>query len=163
MSEYPRPIETPDVIAKLAENVGGTITGCAALPDGSGFATMSMPLSKTHWIYQKGTDGFSQPPPMPFRVGVGQQIDVAMTREEFSRRIWDAAKYAVRGATMHGAEMDFDPDALCQNMVVGMLGYWTADGLSGDAWANPRVPYEPPAVDAVDPHATSTGNPPTRE
>ena len=43
-----------------------------------------------------------------------------------------AIKYAIRGATMCGQEMDFDPDAMVQNMIVGLLGYWTADGLSSD-------------------------------
>jgi hypothetical protein len=38
---------------------------------------------------------------------------------------------------MHGQEMDFDPDALCQNLVVGLLGYHTPDGLTSDTWANP--------------------------
>jgi hypothetical protein len=118
--------------------------GVTVLPDGSAFAVVSFPLPKTHWIYQKGADGFSTPPPMPFRVGVNQSVAVSLTREEFAQRIWDAAKYAIKGATMHGAETDFDPDALCQNLVVGMLGYWTADGLSGDAWANP-----PQSADAV--------------
>jgi hypothetical protein len=77
-----------------------------------------------------------------------------MTREQLRVALWDAGKYAVRSATMNGAEMDFDPDALCQNLVVGMLGYFTEDGLSGDAWANPSTPWEaPPADPAVDPHA----------
>ena len=31
---------------------------------------------------------------------------------------------------MSGLDDDFDPDALVQNMVVGMLGYWTYDGFS---------------------------------
>ena len=49
-----------------------------------------------------------------------------------------AGKYAVRCATMNGKEMDFDPDALLQNLVVGFLGYFTEDGLDHeDDWANP--------------------------
>ena len=39
---------------------------------------------------------------------------------------------------MNGKEMDFDPGALLQNLVVGMLGYWTENGLSSDEWANPK-------------------------
>ncbi len=159
--DYPKPIPAPDVVQQIATAAGGTITECAVLPDGSGFALMSMPLRKDHWIYQKGADGVSQPPPMPFRMGVDEYVTVAifpnkgfpdrsarMTRKEFAQRICEAGKHAVRGATMHGAEMDFDPDALLQNLIVGMLGYWTADGLSGDAWANPPHAQRP-AADAV--------------
>jgi hypothetical protein len=60
-----------------------------------------------------------------------------MSREEFAAKIREAGRYAVRSATMNGKDMDFDPDALVQNLVVGMLGYWTNDGLSSDDWANP--------------------------
>lgn len=88
-------------------------------------------LPKDHWIYQKGPDGFDLPPPMVFRMASGY------SRQQAAQKIWEAAKYAVRGATMHGTAMDFDPDALCQNLVVGMLGYHTEDGLTDDAWANP--------------------------
>lgn len=47
-------------------------------------------------------------------------------------------KYAVRASTMNGREMDFDPDAMLQNLVVGMLGYWTETGLSSDEFDNPK-------------------------
>ena len=39
-------------VEEIAEAVGGTITEVGRLPDGSGFALMSMPLKKTHWIYR---------------------------------------------------------------------------------------------------------------
>jgi hypothetical protein len=119
------------LIEELAAAVGGKIESAARLPDDSGFAIMSMPLSKDHWIYQRGPDGFSFPPPMVFRMASG------LARQQAAQKIWEAAKYAIRGATMHGSEMDFDPDALCQNLVVGLLGYHTEDGLTDDAWANP--------------------------
>jgi hypothetical protein len=44
-----------------------------------------------------------------------------------------AGKYAVRSATLKGTVMDFDPDALIQNLIVGFLGYYTKDGL----WTHP--------------------------
>ncbi len=149
-NDWPKSIDPPDMIQEIAQAAGGTINECVLLPDGSGFATMSMPLAQTHWIYEKGADGFSAPPPMPFRMGSGDHVAIAvfpnegwpdrsarLTRDEFAERIREAAKYAVRGATMHGQEMDVDPDALLQNLIVGLLGYWTVDGLSGDALANP--------------------------
>ncbi|SRR6266404_2015532 len=119
-------------VEQIAEAVGGTITSAGRLPDGSGFATMSMPLPKDHWIYHKNAEGFSFPPPMPFRMSVSSE-----RRQELSAKVREAARYAIRGATMHGAEMDFDPDALIQNLIVGLFGYHTEDGLTDDTWANP--------------------------
>ena len=127
---------TEELVKQLAADLGGEITDMQRLPDGSGFATMSLPLPKDHWL-TANPDDFNVPP-MPFRVGTGQKLSVALTRDEMADRIWLAGKYAVRCATMNGKEMDFDPDALLQNLVVGMLGYWTENGLSSNEWANPK-------------------------
>lgn len=47
---------------------------------------------------------------------------------------------------MNGSEMDFDPDALLDNLVVGFLGYWTRDGFTGIAedavWCDPQQPFD---------------------
>lgn len=93
--------------------------GMIRLPDGSGAFVASFPLPKDHWLYDEGRTE----PPMPMRVGQGAVRDV------LARQIQSAARFAVRAATMNGKEKDFDPDALVQNMVVGLLGYWTEDGL----------------------------------
>ena len=70
--------------------------------------------------------------------------------KDFAEKIRKAGKHAVRCATMRGKEMNFDPDALLQNLVVGMLGYWTEDGLSSDEWANPpRSPRPSPGSPAT--------------
>lgn len=90
------------------------------LPDGSGFTTVSIPLPKNHWIYQSEVDLDS---PAPFRRGTDDP-----ERQAWAQKIIEAARFAIRGATQHGKEMNFDPDALVLNMVVGMLGYWTPDG-----------------------------------
>lgn len=152
------PNDIPEVLQTLADACGGTIKEVSGpLSDGSGFAIMSIPLAKTHWIYDgdKHDWGTSNTPPMPFRLGINDQVSllrqspnsdkpfrmeppIRMTREDFADRIRSAGKYAVRCATMNGTEMDFDPDALLQNLVVGMLGYWSGTGLSGDGWANPE-------------------------
>jgi len=102
------------------------------LPDGSGFFTASFALPKDHWIYKTDADGFTPPPPMPFRMGMDHPM-----REEIRERIIAAAQYAVRASTRCGKETDFDPDAMVQNMIIGMIGYFTSDGLSGDTWGNP--------------------------
>lgn len=119
------------------------------LPDGSAFTVMSIPLPKDHWIYG---DAAFEPPPMVLKMGLRDEMTVGIgnakssrpfpietfTKQEVAEKIRAAGRYAVRSATMKGTEMDFDPDALLQNLVVGFLGYWTEDGLDhDDAWANP--------------------------
>lgn len=140
------PIEALGEIAKAGD---GKINEVGLLPDGSGFATMSFPLRKDHWIYRPDSGEDYDSPPMPFRMGSeetcywGKSADGRSAaeftgdRQAFADKIREAGRYAVRGATMCGKEMDFDPDALLQNLVTGMLGYWTEDGLSSDDWANP--------------------------
>jgi len=121
MSE-PKGVDAPEIIQDLAKMVDGKVDWCAKLPDGSGAATISWALPKDHWLY---TEGYNEPP-MPFQMGTEDP-----RRKEWVEKIRLAAKYAVRCATMNGKEDDFDPDALVQQMVVGMLGYYTVDGLSG--------------------------------
>jgi hypothetical protein len=153
-------MDGPEAVKEIAKQLGGTITEMGALPDGSGFAMMSMPLRKDHWIYgakesetrQVGDDSKCryEPPPMIIRMGAqdemffgvrgnGQvkEMPFILTKEQFAELIRKAGRYAVRAATMKGEEMDFDPDALLQNLVVGFLGYWTENGLSNDEWSNP--------------------------
>jgi hypothetical protein len=102
------------------------------LPDGSGFMIASFPLGKDHWIYEAAHDGFTKPPPMPFRMGYDDP-----RREQFNEWVRAAARYAVQASTMRGESTDFDPDAMVQNFIVGMLGYHTPDGLS-------RAPLDDP-------------------
>lgn len=119
---------TPDDVAKMIEDAGGTVEGGGIHPDGeSGFMTTSFPLPEDHWIYTTNT----MRPPMPLRLGTGDN-----RHAEMKAAIWEASKYAVCCATMNGKEDDFDPDALCQQMVVGLIGYFTPDGL-GEAGENP--------------------------
>jgi hypothetical protein len=120
------------ILQDLADAIGGTIESAAMLPDGSGCATLSMPLPKDHWL-TADQDGFNVPP-MPFLMGEGHP-----DRRDFEQALRAAGRYAVRCATMNGKEEDFDPDALIQNLVVGMLGYHTPNGLSSDEWANPSI------------------------
>lgn len=108
-----------DQVNELAKMVGGTIEEMQRLPDNSGFAVMSMPLPKDHWLTKEGFDE----PPAPFLMGTGNP-----DREEWVKKIRTAAKYAIRAATMNGKTEDFDPDAMVQNFVVGMLGYFTSTG-----------------------------------
>ena len=97
------------------------------LPDGSAFTVVSMPLGRDHWIYQP-----TGAPPMPLRMEAGPD------RERMVAAVWAASRYAVKAATMSGREPDFDPDAMAQSMVVGLIGYHTSDGLTDNAWGNPK-------------------------
>lgn len=119
---------------------GGDV--CVRLPDGSGFMTASLPLPASHWLYRKR----GNVPPMGLRTGTHQTVAVLTTdsggtrvlkRSEAEALIKRAARFAARASTMNGTMEDWDPDALVQNMVIGLLGYQTPDGLSPEAWANP--------------------------
>ncbi len=112
----------PEVLQRLASDCGGTIEEVhGPLPDGSGFATMSLPLPADHWLTAPGDND----PPMPQRVGMDDP-----RRRELVEQVEAAARYAVRATTSNGAVTDFDPDAWVSNMVVGLLGCFTPDGLS---------------------------------
>lgn len=112
---------TPGVLDELAKAVGGTIEEVVELPDGSGFATMNMPLPSDHWLTQPGDNV----PPIPFRMGTDDP-----KRKKWTEGIRAAGRYAVRSATQNGEVKDFDPDALVQSLIVGILGYYTSNGLS---------------------------------
>jgi len=129
----------PEEVTSMIEQAGGNVDAIGALPDGSGFATASFPLPKDHWLTQPGDNV----PPMPMRVGVGTD------RDRLAEQIKVAARYAVRATTMNGSVDDSDPDAWVQNMIIGLLGYWTKDGLSTDRCGNPDVipdPFPPQKV-----------------
>ena len=130
-------------VQEIAKVLDGTIEEVGGpLPDGSGFAVISSALPKTHWLYeQPGDQPYCDEPPMLFRMGTeenfifsigGNKISVylSLTRRELADKIIEAGKYAVRATTDRGKEEDWDPDAWLQNLVVGLLGYWTEDGLS---------------------------------
>lgn len=129
------PVPVPEMVTELADMLEAKIEETGALPDGSGFATLSMELPKDHWLYQS-----NDAPPMPWRIDEGKE------RMLMAEGIRAAAKYAIRAATMSGKDENFDPDAMVQNFIVGMLGYWTEDGLSGDRQFNPEV--TPPLFNA---------------
>ena len=82
------------------------------LPDGSAFVCVSMPLPRAHWIYQVGVWDTDRDSDAPVPVFGRDRVEAVRA----------AAKWAVRAATMNGTEMDFDPDALVQNMVYALCG-----------------------------------------
>ncbi len=126
-----------DTVVGLIEGAGGKVESMGVLPDGSGFATASWPLPDDHWLTAPGDN---HRPPMGLRLGTEHP-----QHRELVAKVRAAGRYAVRCATMNGKEEDFDPDALVQCLIVGLLGYHTPDGLTGDDWANPEP--VPPLVD----------------
>lgn len=96
------------------------------LPDGSGVFTGKFELPKDHWIYQSSGDGSGEPPAY-MRMGTQSPF-----RPVFEKAVRAAVKYAVRASTRCGQDKDFDPDALVQNALIGLFGYFTPDGTAGD-------------------------------
>jgi hypothetical protein len=121
-----------DVLDSLSQKLNGKVDNFGTLPDGSGFATMSLPLPKDHWIYKKEDDDYDAPP-MHFRMGIARPM-----RKEFENAILKAGRWAVKASTLHGKNNDFDPDALVKNIIIGLIGYYTEDGLSDSDFANPN-------------------------
>lgn len=86
------------------------------LPDGSAVGLISLPLPKEHWLYA----------PRQYMPGAEEPVELPPPCVERSAENYERAKlairYAIRGATMCGKEMDFDPDALVQNALYALLG-----------------------------------------
>ncbi len=95
----------------LAAPVQGSVT---VLPDGSAFALASFPLPNDHWLYR----------PHEYMPGAFDPVELPspITTHADRERVTLAVRYAIRGATMCGKEMDFDPDALVQNAVYALCG-----------------------------------------
>lgn len=94
------------------------------LPDGSGFFTGTFPLPKDHWLYAEEDNV----PPMLLQCGTANPY-----RAKIEEAVREGVKYAIRASTMNGQDDDFDPDALVQNAIVGVVGYFTSDGsYAGD-------------------------------
>jgi hypothetical protein len=106
-------------VHSMIEAAGGKVDpgSTMQLPDGSGCFTASFPLPRDHWLYEPTGE-----PPAPWRIGD------SIRRGELADEIKMGARYAVKASTMSGLDDDYDPDALVQNMIVGLLGYWTHDG-----------------------------------
>lgn len=109
-----------DEVRQMIEGAGGKVEEISVpLPDGSGFAIASFPLPEDHWSKHR-----PEPldPPMPFQIGTGPD------RDTIADLIREAGKYAYHATDL--GNPNHDPDAFLQNLVVGMLGYWTSDGTS---------------------------------
>ncbi len=102
------------------------------LPDGSAVAVVSLPLPKTHWLYA----------PRQYMPGAEEPVELPSPCLERTAENYERAKlairYAIRGATMCGKEMDFDPDALVQNALYALIGPYPS--LSLDQYEATKEP-----------------------
>jgi hypothetical protein len=125
--------------AIAAQPAPATFSEPTILPDGSAFATASWPLPKDHWLYaprgewDNVRDEYAECP-------------APILNNSHVQAVRAAIKYAVRGATMCGKEMDFDPDAMVQNAVYALCGPANAAMLPVDAQpsAEPAAVVYPP-------------------
>jgi len=84
------------------------------LPDGSAFGMMSFPLPYDHWMYRD----------REYLPGADEPVDLPrpVLTHALREHVVAAVRYAVRGATNCGMELDFDPDALVLNAVYALCG-----------------------------------------
>ena len=88
------------------------------LPDGSAFFTASLSLPKEHWLYAKGSAEWDS------ERDCSPDLPLPILTHEKRREVIAAIRYAIRAATMNGEVLDFDPDALVQNAVVALCGFY---------------------------------------
>ena len=143
---FAAPVVIPALRQALEQPEQSEVT---VLPDGSAFGVMSYPLPKTHWIFaeREYADGQHEP------IELGNPI----LTHELGDSVVSAVRYAIRGATNCGKEMDFDPDALVQNAVYALCGPYRKSPSQTDdaAWAKPLK--EPMPEKRV--HETDTNTP----
>ena len=86
------------------------------LPDGSAFSVGSFPLPTGHWLYAPQCSEWdserdtSADTPRPILDNSQRKAVIA------------AVRYAIRGATFNGTDLDFDPDALALNAAYALCG-----------------------------------------
>ncbi len=133
------PGSVPEMLQGVAEHLGGTMGPIT--PFG---ATMSIPLRKSHWIYGELEDEPEPLVPAGNKVYIGVQnsgrssMVAEITRRELAAKIRECGRWAIKGATASGTIMDFDPDALLQNLVAAMLG--PGFGCAGPLGERPENP-----------------------
>jgi hypothetical protein len=95
--------ECVEMVQEIADMTNGDIDSMGFF-DNHGYATISYPLPKNHWIYQKN------PVDPPDRI-------YSPITNELRHDIIESAKWAIRAATDSGRIEDFDPDAILQNIL----------------------------------------------
>jgi hypothetical protein len=97
------------------------------LPDDSAFFLGSFPLPKDHWLYAP------QCPTWDNMRDTSADTPLPILNNSHREAVKAAIRYAVRGATMNGKDMDFDPDALVLNAAYALCGPATGAVLPADS------------------------------
>lgn len=92
------------------------VTNISVLPDNSAFTVASMPLPKDHWLYAPCCEDWDE------TRDVRSDTPRPILTHELRPQVIAALRYAIRGATANGADIDLDPDAMVQNAVYALCG-----------------------------------------
>lgn len=116
--------------AQLAGGGGGMSSNesTTILPDGSAFAIWSLPLPEDHWLTAPQADWDDDHDTLA-------DTPTPILTHALREHVIAAARYAIRGATANGTDMDFDPDAMVQNFCYALCGPFSA--------VNTKEPTEP--------------------
>lgn len=112
--------------ALAAAQPPAAMPGTPVLPDGSAFFTASLPLPKDHWLYAPRCAEWDN------ERDTTADTPHPILNNSHLHAVIAAIRYAVRGATMCGQEMDFDPDALALNAAYALCGPATGRVLAAD-------------------------------
>ena len=91
-------------------------SGVTVLPDGSAFFTATLPLPASHWLYAPQCEQWDS------ERDTSADTPHPILTNEHRHAVMAAMRWAIRGATMNGKEMDFDPDALALNAAYALCG-----------------------------------------
>jgi hypothetical protein len=90
--------------------------GVTVLPDGSAFSTMSFPLPADHWLTAPACEQWDS------ARDESADLPYPILSRLLQSQVVDAARWAIRAATMRGQCHDFDPDAMVQNFTYALCG-----------------------------------------
>ena len=90
--------------------------GATVLPDGSAFSIVTLALPSDHWLYAPHCEQWDN------ERDTSADTPLPILANEHRNAVIVAMRWAIRGATMNGKEMDFDPDALALNAAYALCG-----------------------------------------
>jgi hypothetical protein len=77
-------------------------------------------MEPNHWVMRQGQNIPPTPPAITVAFPEGDRITLA--RAVTHKELRTAARFAIRAATNNGTILDFDPDALIQNLEIALFG-----------------------------------------
>ncbi len=82
------------------------------------FLTAEMALPPDHWLYAP------QCPDWDTERDTAADLPLPVLADDQRLAVKSAMRWAIRAATMNGADQNIDPDALVQNAVYALCGPW---------------------------------------